>query len=86
MLRTIVTLYNRCMKAVTGGDSVGKTAAVQDGAKTMTWNAIRASCGDVVYRTTQMKFLDPRTPTEGMTQYFGRLMDDINNKFDELAE
>ena len=36
MLRAIVTLYTRCLKAVTGGDAVGKAVAVSDGAKTVT--------------------------------------------------
>lgn len=86
MLRAIVTLYNRCMKAVTGGDSVGKSVAVTEGAKTMTWNSIKASAGPVVYRTTQMKFLDPRTPPEEMNVFFSKIIDDINNQFDELME
>jgi len=86
MLRAIVTLYNRCMKAVTGGDAVGKTAAVAADAKTLTWNAIKASAGDVVYKTTQMKFLDPRTPSEAMGAFFSGIVEEINNKFDELAE
>ncbi len=86
MLRAIVTLYNRCMKAVTGSDTVGKTAAVAEGASTMTWNSIKASAGEVVYSTTQMKFLDPRTPSQDMANYFQKVVDNINNRFDELAE
>jgi hypothetical protein len=86
MLRCIVVLYNRCMKAVTGGDTVGKTAAVTEGAKTLTWNAIKASAGDIVYKVTQMKFLDPRTPSPDMDKFFNAVLDDINNRFDELSE
>ncbi len=84
MLRSIVTLFNRCLKAVTGS-SDGTTKASAD-AKTLTWNAIRTAAGDVIYRTTQMKFLDPRTSAEGTNAFFATLIDDINNKFDELAE
>lgn len=86
MLRTIVTLYNRCVKAVTGSDAVGRTVAAVDGAKTVTWNVIKAQCGRIIYRVTEMKFKDPRTPTEELGKYFGQLIDDINAAFDELAE
>jgi V-type H+-transporting ATPase subunit A len=86
MLRAIVTLYTRCLKAVTGSDVVGKTAAAAEGAKTVTWNVIKASAGKVIYRVTDMKFLDPRTPDADMAKYFGAIIDDINAAFDELAE
>jgi V-type H+-transporting ATPase subunit A len=86
MLRAIVTLYTRCLKAVTGGDAVGKTAAVVEGAKTVTWNYIKATVGPIIHRVTDMKFLDPRTPESEMARYFAVIVDDINAAFDDMAE
>ena len=86
MLRAIVTLYTRCIKAVTGGDATGKTVAVAEGAKTVTWNVIKATCGKVVHQVTDMKFLDPRTSEAEMNKYFAGVNDDINVAFDELAD
>jgi V-type H+-transporting ATPase subunit A len=47
MMRCIVTLYNRCLKAVTGSAATGKTVSVVADAKTVTWNVIRATAGKV---------------------------------------
>lgn len=86
MLRCIVTLYTRCLKAVTGSDTVGKTAAVVEGVKTVTWNTIRATCLPIIVRVTEMKFLDPRTPTEEMNKHFNRLIEDIGTAFEDLMD
>ena len=86
MLKSIVTLYMRCIKAVTGGEAVGKAVAVAEGAKTVTWNVIKATCGAVIYKVVEQKFLDPRTPEAEMNKYFAVLHDDINAAFDELAD
>jgi V-type H+-transporting ATPase subunit A len=61
MLRVIVQLYKRCLKAVTGSDQLGSTAAAVAGAKTITWNVIRATQVKLINRVTDMKFLDPKT-------------------------
>lgn len=86
MLRVIVTLYRRCLKAVTGSDSTGKTVGVTGGVKTVTWNVIKATQGAVIHRVTDMKFLDPRTSDSDMAKYFGGLIDDINTSFDALMD
>jgi V-type H+-transporting ATPase subunit A len=86
MLRTIVTLYTRCVKAVTGGDAVGKTVSAAEGAKTVTWNVIKATAGPVIHKVTEMKFLDPRTPEPEMAAYFARLGDAVNAAFDEMMD
>jgi V-type H+-transporting ATPase subunit A len=86
MLRVIVNLYRRCLKAVTGSDTIGKTAAATAGAKTVTWNVIKATQGSLVHRVTDMKFLDPRTSEGDMAKYFGALIDDINAGFDTLMD
>jgi hypothetical protein len=86
MLRTIVTLYTRCVKAVTGGDAIGKTATAAEGAKTVTWNVIKATVGPVIHKVTEMKFLDPRTPDAEMIAYFTKLGDAVNTAFDEMMD
>lgn len=86
MLKCIVTLYTRCMKAVTGSDSLGKTAAAAEGAKTVTWNVIKAQAGKVIAQVTGMKFIDPRTPQDEMNARFAAIIDSINAAFDELTD
>jgi V-type H+-transporting ATPase subunit A len=61
MLRCIVVLYHRCMKAVTGSSDGG---AVAEGAKTVTWNVIKATCGKVIYKVTEMKFKCVAAPAD----------------------
>jgi len=55
MLRVIVAFYKRALKAVTGSDTVGKTAAVSAGAKTVTWNVIKATQTATINKVTDMK-------------------------------
>jgi V-type H+-transporting ATPase subunit A len=86
MLRVINVLYRRCLKAVTGSDATGKATSVAAGAKTVTWNVIKASQGALIYRVTEMKFLDPRTSEGDMRTYFATLADDINAAFDALMD
>ena len=86
MLRCIVTLYARCLKAVTGGDGMGKTAAVVEGVRTVTWNYIKATAGPAIQRVTDMKFLDPRTPEPEMVRFFAGVQDAITEAFDTIAE
>lgn len=86
MLRVIVQLYRRCLKAVTGSDATGATAAAAAGAKTVTWNVIKATQVKLIARVTDMKFLDPRTPEGDMRKYFGGLLEDINASFDALMD
>jgi len=86
MMRVVVALYRRCLKAVTGSEVVGKTAAAAAGAKTVTWNVIKATQGPLLHRVTDMKFLDPRTPDADMAKYFTTLIDDINAGFDALMD
>jgi V-type H+-transporting ATPase subunit A len=86
MLRTVVLLYTRALKAVTGSEGTGKTATAMEGVKTITWNVIKATAGPLLYRVTEMKFLDPRTPEAQMAKYFQQLQDDIAAAFDEMME
>ena len=83
MLRTICVLFARCMKAVTGSDA---SAAKASDHKQLTWNAIKATCGETVYKVTQLKFMDPKTEDAAANRAFQALQDEINAKFDELAE
>lgn len=52
MLRVIVHLYRRCLKAVTGSDAVGATAAAAAGAKTVTWNVIKATQAKIINKVS----------------------------------
>jgi len=75
MLRVIVALYRRCLTCVTGSAATGAAAAAVAGAKTVTWNVIKATQGSVIHRVTDMKFLDPRTPEAEMARYFGAILE-----------
>ena len=86
MLRVIVQLYRRALKAVTGSDATGATAAAAAGAKTITWNVIKATQTKLIDRITSMKFLDPRTAESDMAKFFGTLMEDLNASFDALLD
>jgi V-type H+-transporting ATPase subunit A len=86
MLRTICVLFARCMKAVSGADASAAKAAGAGDHKQLTWNAIKATCGETVYKVTQLKFMDPKTEEAAANRAFQALQDEINAKFDELAE
>jgi hypothetical protein len=86
MLRCITILYQRCLKAVTGSADGGRAVAVVEGAKTVTWNMLKASCGKAIHRVTEMKFKDPRSSDEDFKSYFAMVSDDVNAAFDELAD
>ena len=55
MLRVIVQLYRRALKAVTGSDATGAAAATAAGAKTITWNVIKATQSKLINRVTVRK-------------------------------
>ena len=89
MLRCIVILFHRCMKAVTGsseGGRAGGAAASAGSEKTVTWNIIKVQCAKAINTVTDMKFKDPRTPDAQMTAFFADVAEQINGAFDELAE
>ena len=52
MLRVIVQLYRRALKAVTGSDATGAAASTNSGAKTITWNVIKATQTKLINRVT----------------------------------
>lgn len=85
MLRCIVTLYHRCLKAVTGSIDGGRTAAAE-GAKTVTWNVIKAQCGKALYKVTDMKFKDPRTSDADLLAFASTVAEEINEAFDALDD
>jgi V-type H+-transporting ATPase subunit A len=86
MLRVIVQLYRRALKAVTGSESGVTNAGAAASNKTITWNVIKATQGKLIHRVTDMKFLDPRTPESDMVKYFTTLMEDLNAGFDTLTD
>lgn len=57
MLRVIVQLYRRSLKAVTGSDATGAAASNSSGAKTITWNVIKATQSKLINRVTVRYFL-----------------------------
>ena len=86
MLRCIVILFHRCMKAVTGSADGGRSAAAASSDKIVTWNVIKVQCAKAINTVTDMKFKDPRTPDGPMAAFFADVAEVINGAFDELAE
>jgi len=60
MLRVIVQLYRRSLKAVTGSDATGAAASNSSGAKTITWNVIKATQSKLINRVTVRGRFDER--------------------------
>ena len=83
MLRCIVLLYHRCLKAVTGSVEGGRTGGE---VKTVTWNVLKATCGKAMNAVTDMKFKDPRASDAEFASYFQTVADEVNGAFDELAD
>jgi hypothetical protein len=52
MMRVIVQLYRRALKAVTGSDATGAAASNSAGSKTITWNVIKATQSKLINRVT----------------------------------
>ena len=86
MLRCIVVLYERCMKAVTGSADGGRSQAAAEGVKTVTWNVVRAACGKVFHSVTELKFVPPNSSDSHFATVFTSTIDAINSAFDALAE
>jgi V-type H+-transporting ATPase subunit A len=76
MLRNFVLFYNLAQKAVekSGGDVK------------ITWNHIRQSMGDTIYKLVAMKFQDPADGEESVTREFKKLNDEIHQAFRALEE
>lgn len=72
MLKNFITYYEEAVKAVEG--------------ESMTWTRVREHTSDLVYRLTQMKFLDPADGEEPNKKELEQLHQDILRQFQTLAE
>jgi len=76
MLRNIVLFYTLAQKAV-------EHTAVD---KKVTWNQIRSSLSDQIYKLTRMKFQDPHDGEAANVANYKALYEEINNAFRNLGE
>jgi V-type H+-transporting ATPase subunit A len=83
MMRNIVLFFNEAQKAVEK-DRSGATA-LGEGTK-VTYNTIKQSIGDVLYKLTRMKFQDPHTGEEAVRKEYQQLHDEIISAFRALDE
>jgi len=76
MLRNFILFYNLAQKAVekSGGDVK------------ITWNHIRQSMGDTIYKLVAMKFQDPADGEESIAREFKKLNEEIHQAFRALEE
>jgi hypothetical protein len=84
MLKNIVTLYHRCIKAVTGSSEGGRGGGGTSD-KAVTWNVIKTQCAKAIHAVTDMKFKDPRASDAEFGAYFTGVSDLINATFDVRA-
>lgn len=76
MLRNIVLFYSSAQKAV-------EQTSVD---KKVTWNQIRSSLSDQLYKLTRMKFQDPHDGEAAIVANYKALYEDINNAFRNLGD
>lgn len=79
MLRCMIHFHDCAQKAI--ADS-----AAEDGDAKVTWATIKATIGPLLFRVTELKFMDPKMPAEPMEKVFTELCDEISSAFDHLAE
>jgi len=76
MLRNIITFYNLAQKAVEHSGPDHK----------VTWNQIRTSMSDILYKLTSMKFQDPHDGEQALVAHYKALMEEIHQAFRSLGE
>ncbi|KZT56380.1 putative TFP1p-H+-ATPase V1 domain 69 kd catalytic subunit, vacuolar [Calocera cornea HHB12733] len=72
MLRNFVSFHDGAQRAVVNGD--------------ITFNKIRDSAGDIMFRLSQMKFESPSQGEEVIKKKFDALYNDIQDKFRQIME
>lgn len=72
MLKNFITYYEQAVKAVEGDNNL--------------WSRVREHTSELVYRLTQMKFLDPADGEEPNQKELDQLHQDILRTFQTLAE
>lgn len=87
MLRTIITFYNNCQRAIQDSPAEAK----------VTWAAIKGSMGGakrdpdvkgaaVIQKVVDGKFMDPKAPASEITAFYGGITDEINLAFQKFAD
>jgi len=84
MLRNIIRFHDEALKAVEK-DKSGPSGAISESPK-ITWNTIKQSMGDGIYKLTAMKFQDPVEGEEKIKGVFQELHDELVNSFRALEE
>lgn len=75
MLRNFILFYDLAQKAVEKSGDVK-----------ITWNHIRQSMGDTIYKITAMKFQDPADGEEAVVREYKKLYEEIRQAFHALEE
>eukprot|EP01110_Echinostelium_bisporum_P008067 TRINITY_DN2971_c0_g1_i1.p1 TRINITY_DN2971_c0_g1~~TRINITY_DN2971_c0_g1_i1.p1 ORF type:complete len:623 (+),score=261.23 TRINITY_DN2971_c0_g1_i1:24-1892(+) len=77
MLRNIILFFTLAQKAVESGSS---------DTKKITWNHIRSSMNDLIYKITSMKFADPHDGEAAVVAHMKALNEEIHAAFRNLAD
>ncbi|KAG2385604.1 hypothetical protein C9374_003419 [Naegleria lovaniensis] len=75
MLRNFVKFYEESQKAVQ-----------ESGAGKITWNTIKNAMGDIMYKLSKQKFIEPKNGEQKIKQELNELYQEIGNAFKNLEE
>jgi len=75
MLRNMILFFNQAQKAVE-----------KSGDNRVTWNHIKQSMGDTIYKISAMKFQDPADGEENVVREYKKLSEEIYQAFKALEE
>jgi len=76
MLKVIVTFYDECLAAISGGSDDHK----------ITWALLNASCKDVIQNITKSKSIMPKQSDAEINKEFDKIMDEIKSVIGNIRE
>jgi len=84
MLRCIIRLYDRCIRAVR--ESGAEAHESGDSSRAFTWQTLRGGYGDLLQTMYRMHELEPTLAPERIEAHYKELMAEIDRVFEEIAQ
>ncbi len=76
MLKTIITFYENCQRAI--ADSPAE--------KKVTWAYLKTTMGTQLQKCIDGKFLDPKTPAAAIREYYDGICKEIEEGFQTIGD
>lgn len=76
MLKCIITFYDHCQKAI----------AESPAEKKVTWAYIKTTMAVVMQKVIDAKFMDPKTPVEGVRRQYDAICKEIEEAFQAIGD